>query len=207
MRISRDDLNKQLDAVRKVKEFIDKEDYRVAAGLLCEEFRRLLDMQSFWFGIPDTLKDIAGVHAVSGRQLLNNLVPLVNAESTVFRKLGINDKDSKLLLETVYVSLKLALVKSDGFDPSPDALFTLKHALERATAIVCKKSDGPSGKIRDFLMSWKGLRVLAGGVTITANVLIFTHDGGAISWASVKVGLSIMNGNLEDIDQLSNADI
>lgn len=98
------------------------------------------------------------------------------------------------------------MAQSKDYDPSPQTFSDLRNALDRAAQVVCKHSKGRLARMRDFLLSWKGARALAGGATLTANALIFTQDGGAISWASVKAGIIIMKGNLEDITDVLSDD-
>lgn len=206
MNITRNDLKKQVEVVKTIQKAIDEGHFQESARLLCEEFKRLLNMQSYWQDMGSTIAEINSKHAVQGRKFLGNLVRLVDAESQVFSKLDINDEDSRLVLGNAYGSLKLAMAQSKEYDPSPETFSNLKSALDRAKQVVCKNSKGRLARVRNFLLSWKGVRVLAGGATLTANVLIFPHDGGAISWASVKAGIIIMKGNLEDLTDILSDD-
>lgn len=202
MPLTPQDVRQQIDVIRKVKKAIDQGNYRESARLLCEEFGRLLAKRSFWQDIGTEIPAINQRHATEGQQLLRNLASLMDAESEVFRRLEISDEDSRLVLGNVYGSLKIAMAQSEINNPSAAALHNLETALARATSLICREGRGKFQRMRDFIMSWKGVTALAGSATITANVVIFALDGGAISWASVKAGIIVMQGNLQDIVDL-----
>jgi hypothetical protein len=48
-------------------------------------------------------------------------------------------------------------------------------------------------------MTKKGLLALAGVGVIGADVLTFIHDGGILSWKSVKLGYAVASGNAKDV--------
>lgn len=198
MPITKDDLKRQIEVHSQVQEALTFGKYRKAAELLCEEFKRLAGMDSYWRDIGAALPKISKNHQVEGQKLLEQLIPLIHLESEVFRRLEIDEKKSNPVLANVYGSLDRAIVK-EGSKPSQDALLTLQRDLRVAAGLICAESKGTFQKACDFIMSWKGVRVLAGSATMTANVLIFAIDGGAISWTSLHAGMVVMQGNVKDL--------
>lgn len=92
MNITKNDLKKQVEAVRKIQKAIDEGHFQESARLLREEFNRLLNMQSYWVDMASTIAEINSKHAVKGQEFIGNLVRLVDAESWVFNKLEIKDE-------------------------------------------------------------------------------------------------------------------
>jgi len=134
-----------------------------------------------------------------GQEILYALPSLMDYENKILLKLKIRDATAQLVLRDVFGTLSGAMVASQNFDQTLLNLRALQEDLGKATALVCSAGRSRFQRARDYLMSWKGARVLAGGAVMAANVLVFTVDGGAFSWASVQAGAVIMSGNAVDL--------
>jgi exonuclease VII large subunit len=167
--------------------------------ILCEEFQWLLSAKgSFWDSVRAANEKLEEFQKYE-RELLSKIVELVEAEEEAFADLHIDKSRTQPILSDVYGALRRAAGQDSTHSPSHADLGLLKKRLEQATSLVCKESQGKIRHARDWLVSWNGVRVLAGGAVVFADV---AGPHVAVSWVSVKVGALVMINHLDGIIDL-----
>jgi len=193
-------------AYTRVEAALKDEGPRAAAQIICEEFTQLLDQESFWQGFGTVVPKINQFQQ-EGQQILSSLPTLLDYETKVLGQLEVRDAAATLVLRDVFGALGGAINAHQNNAQTLNDLLHLRENLGKATTLICRASRSRFQRARDFLVSWKGARVLGGCTVVAANVVAFTVDGGAFSWASVQAGAVIMSGNVIDlIDILSKDD-
>jgi hypothetical protein len=197
MPITREDVERLVTAHEKVHRALSKSEPRMAAQILCGEFRNLLAMQSFWQGVDSAPALFNPKDKEQAAMLVRNIPALLDDEAKAFAARGIEDNRANEVLLPVYAAFRLVSAHLDDAR-TVDALGGLRAQLERATALVCQASQGPIRSALHRLVSWKGARVLAGAAVVAVNVVI-APNAAALSWTSVSFGITTMTGDLEDI--------
>lgn len=173
---------------------------RVAATLLCDELSRLADDGDYWNELAETTAALGERHGALDGNLAADIRPLLLAEERIFARLGIDDARAREALGHAFGGLDL--LGPDLPDPRR-ALGNLRDSIRVAADRVCAVRGTPLRQARDWVLSWKGLRVLAGAAVAGANVAVaFTADGGVVSWQSVKVGVAVMRGDVDNLIRL-----
>jgi hypothetical protein len=196
--ITQEDLERLVGAHEKVKEALDQRAPRRAAKILCEELGWLVkEKGSFWDDVRDATKTLSE-HREVEKKVIGNLPQLIEDEESIFERLGIDRDRSTPILRDVYGGVNLT---TNTENPTPDSLKVLQERLDKARELVCKCSRGPIARGRDWLLSWRGLPVLAGTAIVGANVavMIFPPHVHHISWVSVKTGVKVARGNVDAI--------
>jgi hypothetical protein len=172
----------------------------MAAKVLCEELTWLVHGNgSFWERVPQVAAELREEGKKRERELLQNIAELVDKEGEIFNKLKIKDESADRILREVYGSLRIAQLDLPDF--ASDAAFReLREDLNIVAKRICHESKGAISRGLANIWGSKGLKILAGAATATANVIVsFTADGGAISWVSITAGFITIKGNLEDL--------
>lgn len=201
--IQPDDVERMVAAHERVRKLLEAKEPRRAAKAVCEEFRWLLeDKGSFWAEVGDATKTLAE-HRKQEQEILSRITQLLEAEESIFARLGIDASRSGPILANAYGGLLLVRGKELDIDPSPETLAVLRERLGKATELVCRESKGPLRQALDWAVSWKGATVLAGSAIVSANVAVtMLSQNHAVSWVSLKAGVKVMVGEIEGLIDL-----
>ena len=192
-------MNKIFTAHQRASDTLNRGFTKDAAKILCAELRRILTLQSFWQDVQSAMPSI-NKNAESGRLLLRNLNQLIEDETRAIDKLRIGNKAAAGVLKDVFAGISIAdMALGSGANTTAKSLQDLERDLRLATELICKATKGKLATLRDAIMTKKGLLALAGIGIISADVLIFTQDGGVFSWTSVKLGHAVASGNTKDV--------
>ena len=211
-----------VDAHHRVRKALDQgKAPRLAAKILVEELRGLAKAnEPFWNDIRDASK--CSDHRRQ-EEVLVSISDLVEADTRIFGSLGIDQSQSAPIIALVYGGLRQAGVRNLGV--LPESLQKLRHLVSEATDFICAGNNGPVRHAQEWLVSWHGVRVLAGAATCLANaaavvpatvsiasagttaIPVVFHD--SVCWISIRAGVKVMTADLEgilDLDRYSAGD-
>ena|ERR1700722_1242679 len=198
--ISPEDVDRLVSAHENVTGALEKKAPRRGAKILCQEFKWLLEAKgTFWADVKSATETL-NQYREKEREILSNIASLLEGEEQIFAELGIDPSRTGPILANAYGALKLAQVAED--DLTIDALDMLRERLGKATELICRESRGRFRRGVDWVFSWKGATVLSGAAVVGGNVAITAippHAHGALSLVSVKSGIKVMRGEVEDI--------
>jgi hypothetical protein len=205
-------------AHHRVRKALDYEKApRLAANILAEELRGLGKAnEPFW-------SDIRDASAFSGDRRREDEVPvgiseLIEANARIFGRFGIDESQSAPIIALVYGGLRQAGIEDLGV--RAESLQSLRHLLSEVTDFICERSTGPVRHAHEWLVSWRGARVLAGTAICLANAAALVpaplsiaragtaampeliHDSAC--WVSIRAGIVVMTADIEGILDLKN---
>ena len=208
-----EDVERLVEAHEKVRKALDEQKApRLAAKILCDELGRLVvGNETLWSGLGDT-------KAIRDRQKLEKDVlvtigDFINIEQRIFSDLGIDQSRATPIFGLVCDGLTEAGIGNVDVSPSRESLRILRHLLTEAKDLICEKSKGPVQHAREWLVSWHGARVLAGGAVCLANAAggsglimvggptlphLIPHAA-SHCWLSIRLGMKVMKGDADGI--------
>ena len=191
------DVERLVTAHETVVDALNRNRPRQAARILCQEFRILVEEGSFWDDAREAAVRLQNQRG-QGTELLRSIGRLLDAEARIFGQLGIDSSRTDKVLGYVYGGLDI--LRTQLTEPTPAALANLRDRLDEATNLVCDETKGPIRRAFEWTVSWKGARVLAGAAIGGGNIAsALTTDLGAVSWASLAIGVSVMKGDVDGI--------
>ena len=199
--ITRADVQRLIDAHGEIQKTLGRR--RRAARILCEELTWLVDEKgALWEDLAQASTRLR-VHRSNERQLFDRIIPLIEQEEAIFKKLGISGPKSEEVIIQAYTALHII---DDQDDPSPASLSNLRNRLAHARELICLAARGPLRRLVEKVLTLKGALVLAGAAIGIANVAIAVVDQGTVSWVSPKAGYHIMKGDVEGLIKLFSGD-
>jgi hypothetical protein len=201
--ITHEDIERLVEANAEIRKQLQAGEPRMAAGIACENLDWLTSQGSFWHGLRDwsgTLQD----HFVNVSSVMNNLTDFVDAECMIFKELGFNIEKAEAIVGTVYTEIGV-LREIDPEDITVAGLTSLQKHVTEAAKAVCRQRKNPFMRGVDWVVSWKGARILAGAALAGANGLAIgtpwliphplANHAGAVSTASITIGGTLMKGD------------
>jgi len=201
--ITVDDIKMLVEAHASVRAELNKNEPRAAAAITCDALNWLVNQGSFWEGLRDLSvplqENVARVAAV-----LKNLTDFIDAECTIFDKLGLDPPVTEPIVCAVYADMGV-LQQIDLDNITATGFANLRQHVREAASLVCGQRKNAFMRGVDWVVSWKGARILAGAGVTGANALALgttflvahplTPVAASVSTASVTVGSALMKGN------------
>lgn len=171
MAIQKSDVQRIVEAHARVRREIEKGNMLSAGQALCEEFRQLLAMQSFWQDVRDAAQT-AQQHRLDAERFLEDISLLVEEEAKVFAELGVGEADYGPILADVFEGISEALNLSPN-SQLVNELQALQADIADAAGLLCEESEkGRFAFAYAWVMSEEGKKVLGDVATIAANASI-----------------------------------
>jgi hypothetical protein len=176
---------------------------RAAAQIVCDALNRLANQHSFWLGLRDLSATLQN-HAEGVSAVFTNLTDFIDAECAIFDALGLDPAKTEPVVGAVYGDLGV-LQHIDLEDITGVGFTNLQKHVQEAAKLVCKYRKNVFRRGVDWVVSWKGARILAGAAVTGANGLALgttvlvahplTPVAASVSVGSMTVGTTLMKGD------------
>lgn len=204
--ITPEDVQRMVAAHQQVRLALEQNQARQAAEILCKELSWLSETNGSFFQGLRSATETAAEHRAVAKDVLQNLTQFIDEEAAIFSGLKVDPARSRPVLGEVYG----AMILVQDADLSPKSMERLQEVLGDAASLICKHSQGPMGRAVDWVMSWKGARILAGAAVTGANVAALTAPAfipflpahAHICVGSMVVGTSAMKGDAKGLIDL-----
>ena len=198
-----EDIQRLVDANAAVRDELKNNQPRAAAGIVCDELNWLSTQGSFWKG----LRDLSGTieeHIADVSAVFTNLTDFIDAECQIFSALKIDSKKIEPVVGAVYADI--GVIQRIDLENMTSVGFTnLQKHVEEAAKLVCKHRKNAILRGVDWVVSWKGARILAGaavtgtnGLGLLSPLLIghpLTPLEKGVCVGSMTVGTAVMKGD------------
>jgi hypothetical protein len=204
--ITPEDVQRMVSAHQQVRSALEQKEPRHAAEILCKELSWLSEANGSFFEGLRAATETAEEHRTGAKKVLENLAQFIDEEGAIFSRLKVDPAQYGPVLGNVYS----ALILVQEADLSPKSMAALQKVLGEAASLVCKHSQGPIGRAVDWVMSWKGTRILGGAAVTGANAaalvapafIPFLPAHIHICFGSMIVGTSAMKGDAKGLIDL-----
>jgi hypothetical protein len=201
--IDADDIKRLVDANAAVRNELANKQPRAAAQIVCDQLNWLSSQGSFWQGLRNLSETIED-HLARVSEVFTNLTEFIDAECQIFNTLGLDPEKTEPVVGAVYADI--GVVQRIELENMTDVGFqNLKKHVEEAAKLVCKYRKSVVLRGVDWVVSWKGARILAGAAVAGANGLALlspllvghplTPLEGAVAAGSITVGSTLIKGD------------